>query len=948
MQTCSSKKRLVVRPDSERKENTMQNPEYAPILFHSTPSDLSTAPQLPVQPAGYILPPDFLAFIRQTMLQIRQAERCRDDALATNNQLQRRLAEKEAKEFAYRTAMQSDDCIVTWSETGRPIQLLNHRLEWAAHLRPQPPFSERAFYVVKLHGVAPEAIWSEQEFQNDTAFLQALRELPGVQVNFVRTAKRTAMLLRQAISDKIQVIVPAFWGGWLRTEAGAYNFYQLGSCATHFDGVRLETLSNTVPAQSPAVTATAAQQFGRYLAMVREPMVRWLLAVWFHAAALSTLLDQLGHPMPVALCVFTADPGWLAFLKELFGWFGDVPLSLDEPPTAFSKRVLCRKDEPLVVLDQHRTKNAAINSALMEDVLANRQIPWKLGRQSEFFPLQALPVILTSAASALSCSPAVVLLEVSPGDLDVSACTTKPGDAWEMLWSHLQSFIGWTADRIDHLVEALEHSRQRAYQYAGDILTEDYVQALGVLLGIDAFLRRFFRCCGDSAFVPEDEGNEWESWLLALLEQASEKELDCSDLAGQFIAIARSQLLSGALHACPTEYRSLPASDIVFFNDQFLGFTAEAFRQVCRQLSQSRPVVLRTLREAGLLQGRPVNVATGLTRISIWKTLFKDWAPRCLELYKKPYVKGNTYTGTYLTPVNKHLIPYFGKVALDDIRPIQIQAYVNEMSQKFAPETVKKDFTILSFIMQHAVENGLCSANPARKSIRLPRVERAAKTAYTQVEYDKAYAFATTHPNGTSIMLLMETGISRSELLGLRWEDIDTESRVIHIRQGLVAYQDLDEKTWVTEAKGLKNSHRRRDIPIVDDALIERLETKPRSIMVKRREHAKEERVEPEFVFHSPEGLPYQPNNWSNRVFFPFMDDLHKVYPEFPSLTPHELRHTRATLWLAQGISPLMVAKLLGHSDTKMLAKIYDHTTVDTLRNVIIDAKKKKDSGSEC
>ena len=54
------------------------------------------------------------------------------------------------------------------------------------------------------------------------------------------------------------------------------------------------------------------------------------------------------------------------------------------------------------------------------------------------------------------------------------------------------------------------------------------------------------------------------------------------------------------------------------------------------------------------------------------KVLFKDWAPKCLELYKKPYVKGSTYNGTYLTPVTKHLIPYFGKLPINEIRPIQM------------------------------------------------------------------------------------------------------------------------------------------------------------------------------------------------------------------------------------------------------------------------------------
>lgn len=62
------------------------------------------------------------------------------------------------------------------------------------------------------------------------------------------------------------------------------------------------------------------------------------------------------------------------------------------------------------------------------------------------------------------------------------------------------------------------------------------------------------------------------------------------------------------------------------------------------------------------------------------------------------------------------------------------------------------------------------------------------------------------------------------------------------------------------------------------------------------------------------------------------------AHPELPRLTPHELRHTRATLWLAQGVPELMVAKLLGHCDLKMLAKIYDHTSEETLRNTLLTA----------
>jgi len=326
------------------------------------------------------------------------------------------------------------------------------------------------------------------------------------------------------------------------------------------------------------------------------------------------------------------------------------------------------------------------------------------------------------------------------------------------------------------------------------------------------------------------------------------------------------------------------------------------------------------------------------------RILFSEWAIKCLELYKKPFVKANTYNGTYLAPVERHLIPHFGQMPVDTILPVHIQSYINSISQKYSPETVKKDYTILSFIMQAAVDNGLCSSNPAARSIRLPKYEAVAKKrAYTQEQYDIVYAFAKTHPLGLSIMLMMETGITRSELLGLRWEDLNADSGILNITQGLVAYRALDEKEWVLEANGLKNKYRQRAIPLVDKDLLHRLATKPHTIeIISRCSAEKGKRVTTDYIFHSPEGLPYQPHNWGHRVYEKFMDDLASAHPEIPKLTPHELRHTRATLWLAQGISPHMAAKLLGHCGTQMLARVYDHTTVETLRKVILESQANK------
>ena len=91
---------------------------------------------------------------------------------------------------------------------------------------------------------------------------------------------------------------------------------------------------------------------------------------------------------------------------------------------------------------------------------------------------------------------------------------------------------------------------------------------------------------------------------------------------------------------------------------------------------------------------------------------FSTWALSFLETYKRPYVKPNTYAGTYLAPVQLHLIPAFGNMKIADIKPLHIQRYINQAAEKYAPETVKKDYNCLKLIFDTAVDNQLCAKSP--------------------------------------------------------------------------------------------------------------------------------------------------------------------------------------------------------------------------------------------
>lgn len=316
------------------------------------------------------------------------------------------------------------------------------------------------------------------------------------------------------------------------------------------------------------------------------------------------------------------------------------------------------------------------------------------------------------------------------------------------------------------------------------------------------------------------------------------------------------------------------------------------------------------------------------------ETNFAKWARTWLETYKKPNVKANTYEGTYRGPVEGHLIPYFGKADLDDIRPADVQAYFTEKGRTMSQESLHKQYTALTAIFDTAIENDLCIKNPVVKSIRLVSAKkRPEKQSYTAEQYAAVLSFVTDREDGLSLRVLLETGLSRSELLGLRWEDLDAAACTLTIRQGLVEVKDPDTGKRKIVTEGLKTAYRARVVPISQD-LAAALDAKPRTVGKANRKYKKgyDEPLQTEFIFHSPSGLPERPNNWMHRVYTPVMEAMHAAHPEIPILSPHELRHTRATLWKDAGVDLFTIAKTLGHGDLDMLAKRYAHDNIELRR----------------
>ncbi len=160
-------------------------------------------------------------------------------------------------------------------------------------------------------------------------------------------------------------------------------------------------------------------------------------------------------------------------------------------------------------------------------------------------------------------------------------------------------------------------------------------------------------------------------------------------------------------------------------------------------------------------------------------------------------------------------------------------------------------------------------------------------------------------------MFLATTGLRRGEALGLHWSDVDLDSGRARITHTLGAIG------WQVVAGQPKTSAGRR--PIALDPITVGVLRDHRKGMLEQRLLVGAGFVDQDFVFSEPDGSPLHPE----RVYQAFKRRVRKH--AFPYLSPHGLRHTWATIALANGVHPRVVQERLGHAHISVTLQTYSH-----------------------
>ena len=291
---------------------------------------------------------------------------------------------------------------------------------------------------------------------------------------------------------------------------------------------------------------------------------------------------------------------------------------------------------------------------------------------------------------------------------------------------------------------------------------------------------------------------------------------------------------------------------------------------------------------------------------------FKDFAEKWID--QRLSIRGST-ASAYSSVINQHLIPYFGKTKLTQIRPATVQKFVSDCLKKdLSPKTVRNATILLRTMLASpkgfsAIQQGLIRYNPTA-GVELPTTDHREILLITVKQAWKLINAAAEFGRNTHglVYLGAHTGMRRGEVLAVSFSDIDWEQKELLVNKSLSKFRTKEKlHRWRWKLGPPKSRKSRRRIGLDDEVI---------KVLKSLRESA----ADPEgFVFCKPEGHAIDPD------YFDELFDKVRNKAGLSQVRFHDLRHFFASMLIAQGESPKYVSDQLGHSSIQVTFDIYGH-----------------------
>ena len=297
--------------------------------------------------------------------------------------------------------------------------------------------------------------------------------------------------------------------------------------------------------------------------------------------------------------------------------------------------------------------------------------------------------------------------------------------------------------------------------------------------------------------------------------------------------------------------------------------------------------------------------------------LFSDYMKAWLEITRSS-VAITTYT-SYSNTVMKKIVPYFQekKITLGGLQARHIQSYYLHELKTISANTVIKAHANIHKALKYAVKMELIPNNPADK-VERPKKNRYIADYYRQDELEQLLEATKDHYLSLLIQMTVFYGLRRSEVLGLKWDAIDFQRNTITIRH-IVSNAVADGKRILIREDRAKTKSSLRSLPLIADLREKLLERKAQQEENKKICGNCYNHEYDGYVFVDPMGKLYVPDEVSDH-FRTLLKQKGLRHIRF-----HDLRHSCASLLLANGVPMKQIQEWLGHSDMGTTANIYSH-----------------------